>query len=297
MNKIQKIIKEICKKKKIKFSLVSKDWIMILEERNKQRYIVGYKFDLNDHAAGQICDDKYALYDVLKKYHLPVAEHMLIFKNTPQEKIKEYAKKYHNNLVVKNNTGTCGNDMFHVLNEQDLLKALNQLLEHCQSVSISPYYEIENEYRTIVLNGKVELFYGKKRPIVIGDGNKTIYELLVEFNPHYFKSKTEEKELKRVLKKKEIYEYNWQFNLSKGAVPFLLKDKEKQKTIQKLALEVSEKLNLKFASIDIIELKTKKLLVLEANSGVMMENFIELVENGEELAKRIYEKAVEEMFK
>ena len=65
MNKVQKMIYEICREKGISFSLVSKDWIMILEKDHKVRYLCGYKFGLNDHAIGNVCDDKYALYEVL----------------------------------------------------------------------------------------------------------------------------------------------------------------------------------------------------------------------------------------
>ena len=35
MNNVQKIIKEICDEKDIKFKLLSKDWIMMLEKDNK----------------------------------------------------------------------------------------------------------------------------------------------------------------------------------------------------------------------------------------------------------------------
>lgn len=297
MNNIQTIIKDICKKKEIEYRLVSKDWIMVLTKKNKTRYIVGYKFDLNDHASGQICDDKYALYDVLKKHHIPVAEHFIIFNNYNKEKIKEYSKKYNYNIVVKNNTGTCGNDMNHVLNEKELFSSIDHLLNKYYSISINPYYEIKNEYRTIILNGQVELFYGKKKPIVTGDGKKTIYELLLEFNEYYFKDFNESKELKRILKENEIYEFNWQFNLSKGSIPFFLENEIKKQQIIQLAVKVAQKLNLKFVSIDIIELETGEFLVLEANSGVMMESFIKLAENGREIATNIYEKAVEEMFK
>lgn len=297
MNTIQTIIKDICNKKNIEYSLVSKDWIMVLTKKNKTRYIVGYKFDLNDHATGQICDDKYALYDVLKKHNIPVAEHFIVFKDTAKEKIKEYAKKYNYNIVVKNNIGTCGNDMVHILNEKDLFSSIDQLLNKISSISLSPYYKIKNEYRTIILNGKVELFYGKKKPIVTGNGKKTIHELLLEFNPFYFKEMNKEKKLKRILKENEKYEYNWQFNLSKGSVAFFVRNEIKKQQIIELAIQVFQKLNLKFASIDIIELETGEFLVLEANSGVMMENFIEQVENGIEVATNLYEKAIEEMFK
>lgn len=297
MNHMQSIVRDICSENNIEYRLVSKDWIMILKYKNKIRYIVGYKFDLNNHAVGQICDDKYALYDVLKQFHIPVAEHHILFKKYDKDEVLKYAKKYEYNLVVKSNSGTCGNDMFHTLEKKDLFISIDKLFEKHDSISISPYYEIKNEYRTIILNDKVELVYGKRKPIVIGNGKNTIYELLCEFNEHYFKDLNKNQDLERILKDNELYEFNWQFNLSKGSIPFFIKDKDLEEKLKEIALQTAKVLNLNFASIDMIELETGQLLVLEANSGIMMENFIKIIKNGKDTARKIYTKAIEEMFK
>ncbi len=297
MNSLQKLLYDICQNKNINFELVSKNWIAVLQKDNKVRYIAGYKFPLNNHASALVCDDKYALYDVLKKFNIPVAEHHILFNNYNKEEVISYAKKYNFNIVVKSNIGTCGNNMYHTLNEKDLFKHIDELLLKNYSISISPYYEIKNEYRSIILNDKIEVFYGKEKPIVIGDGKKTIYELLLEFNNYYFSKIKPSPKLNRVLNKDEIYEYNWQFNLSKGSRPFLEVNNTLKSNIEKLALEVFKLLNLKFVSIDIIELVSGELLVLEANSGVMMENFIELIPNGKEIATSLYSKVIDEMFK
>lgn len=297
MNYIQSVIKEICDSKNIKFNLVSKDWIMILEKESKIRYIVGYKFDLNNHAVGEICDDKYALFDTLKHFDIPVADYFILFKNYDKNTVLDYFKNNNYDVVVKSNTGTCGNDMYHIKNETELFESINKLLSKNFSISISPYYNIKCEYRTIVLNGKVLLFYGKKKPIVIGNGKETIYELLCKFNKQYFEKIEEKEELTRILDNNEIYQYNWQFNLSKGASAFYVEDEKLKNKVCELALRTAEILNLKFASIDIIELDTKEILVLEANSGVMMENISKILPDGKLITKKIYEEVVEEMFK
>jgi glutathione synthase/RimK-type ligase-like ATP-grasp enzyme len=64
-----------------------------------------------------------------------------------------------------------------------------------------------------------------------------------------------------------------------------------------MALEVAKVLGIKFASIDIVELYDGKLLVLEANSGVMMNNFSVNLSEGKNIAKIIYTKVLEDMFK
>ena len=295
MNDMQSLIKEICDEKGISFNLISKDWIMVLRKDNIIRYITGYKFDLNNHASGLICDDKYALYDNFKLLGIPVVEHFIIHIDYNKNDIINLFNKY-KKLVVKTNTGTCGNNMFVVNNINDLFNHIDKLLISNYSISISPYYNIKNEYRSIILNDKVEVFYGKKRPIVIGDGVHSIYKLLMEFNSNYFKN-IKDFTLDKVLPKEEEYEYNWQHNLSKGAVPFEVEDNNLKEKVQELALLSFKKLNLKFASVDIVELETGKLLVLEINSGVMMDNFSKLFKDGRNITKNLYTKVIEEMFK
>ena len=41
MNKLQVIVKEICDEYKIKYNLVSEDWVMILEKDDIIKYILG----------------------------------------------------------------------------------------------------------------------------------------------------------------------------------------------------------------------------------------------------------------
>ena len=68
---------------------------MILEKDHNFKYIVGYKFPLNNQAVGRICDDKYALYEVMKESDIPVAEHYIVFNNYDKTKIIEYCKLFY----------------------------------------------------------------------------------------------------------------------------------------------------------------------------------------------------------
>lgn len=234
------------------FKLVSKDWIIILKKENKISYISGYKFPLNNQAVGKICDDKYALYDTLKQFFIPIAEHYIVFKNYDKNKIMSYAAKYNFDIVIKNDTGTCGNDMFRIKSKKDLFCKIDKLLSKNYSISLSPYYDIHCEYRAIILKDNIELIYGKRKPVVFGDGKSTIYELLCRFNKNYFEKASSEKKLDKVLECNEKYEYNWQFNLSKGAMPFLIEDEIKKNNIENMAKFVANILGVSFASIDII---------------------------------------------
>lgn len=300
------IIKEICAELKIKFSLLSNDWIMVLQKENKIRYIVGYKFDLNTQGTSNIVDDKFALYEILKNNDIPIIEHNILYKQTNNNDyakglndynvVTKIFKQNNNHIVIKSNTGTCGNEVHNITKEEEILPTLEKLFQKHHSISICPYYEIENEYRVILLKDEVLLIYKKIKPTVKGDGTSSIKQLLLNFNYNYFKDKLNEEYYNNILKENELYEYNWQFNLSKGAKIGRV-DKDIEKDIILLATKVAKQINLGFGSIDIIKTTDNKLLVMEANSGVMMKNYIENEKEGYKIAKEIYKKAVEEMFK
>ena len=306
MNNFLKIIKEICNELNIKYTFLSKDWVIMLEYKNKTRFLSGYKFDLNKHALGLILDDKYAMYDVLNYKYIPVIKHDIVYKydnnNLYAKDCKglEYAKKlfskYQENIVLKINNGTCGRDIYHVNNLDDLINKYNKLMIKYSSISICPFYDVINEYRAILVNGQIKLLYKKINPRVVGDSKKTIKELLQEFNPEYFKDYNENNK-NIILKQGEVFEYDWKFNLSRGSLSSLdILESDKIEIIN-IINKINEFLDLKFVSVDIIKTVENKFYVMEINSGVMMENFINQHENGEKIAKEIYKEAILEMFK
>ena len=302
----QKITEKICKEKNIKYSLLSKDWVIMLEKDEKTRFISGYKFDLNSHGIGLIADDKYALYEVLKRKNIPVVEHKIVYNKTNKldyaigcntyEYVKDYFMENNQNIVIKPNNGTCGKNVFKVTNIEQIDDILDKIFSDNYSISICPFYNILHEYRVIMLNGENKLSYTKYLPIVIGDGRKTIRELLLEFNHEYFADKLEDSKYDKVLGYKERYEYNWKFNLSQGSVARRIEDEQLLKKLTKIAKEIASKINLKFGSVDIIETTDNKLLALEVNSGVMLDNYIRLNPIDYNIVKEIYTEAIETLF-
>ena len=144
-----------------------------------------------------------------------------------------------------------------------------------------------------------QYIYKKVKPIIIGDGEKTIKELLKDFNNSYFSKeenlKNENIDINYIPKKNEKIEYEWRFNLSKGAIIEDVNDEEKKELI-KLVNKVIDVIDLDFVSIDIVKLENNEFKIMEINSGVMMENLINLKEDGEKIAKSIYEIAIQKMF-
>lgn len=292
-----RIIKQICQEKNIQYEELSDDWIIKLKKENKNKFLVGYKFDLNTQATAEICNDKFALYAVLESEGIQVIKHNIIFKNE-ESKLNKYFNEYNNDVVLKPNNGTCGNNVLHICDFNKLKDEYNRLINKCYSVDICPFYNIENEYRIIYLPNK-QYIYKKIKPIITGDGIHTVRELLIDFNKEYFSKeenlKNENVSADYVPALGEIIEYEWRFNLSKGAKISNVDDKEKEMLIE-IVKKIVEIIGVKFVSIDIVKLTNNQYMVMEINSGVMMENLIKLQENGEQIAKDLYGEAIDLMF-
>ena len=305
--KAKKMIYDICSELGIKCKLLSKDWIFMLEKDNKTRFLAGYKSSLNDHALGSVLDDKYALYDVLRAKGLQVCEYNIVYGNHVTEDyalgcndfnyVKEYFNNHKQEIVLKPNDGTCGRDVYKITDLQDLEEKYNKLTKKHFSINMGPFYHIKNEYRFIVLNNEVKIAYCKNKPIVYGDGKKAVRELLREFNYNFFSTRLKEEEYNRVLNVGEVFEYNWKFNLSQGAIATEIRDKDLYNKLEKIALNAVKAIELKFGSVDIILTEEGKALILEMNSGVMVDNYIEQFSDGYNKAKQMYKEVIKEMFR
>lgn len=297
-NIVKKIITEICNEENIEYNFISENFVTVLKKNNTIRYLFGYKFDLNNHALGEICDDKFALYDLLKSLNIPVVKHNILFNNNNSyNAAHKLFQEYNNNIVIKPNNGTCGIDVYNINKEKNIDKIIKKLFVNNYSISICPFYEIVNEYRLIVLNNKIVLKYCKYNPKVIGNGKNSIRELLIEFNPAYFQNRLNDKKYDKILKKGKEFTYSWKFNLSGGAICRDINDKDLENKLECIALDIAKKINLKFGSIDIVKTTSDELLILEINSGVMLDNYIKIHKDGYLNAKKIYKKAIINLFK
>ena len=294
MKEFNEIIKEICNEENIELITYQGNWLKELRKDNKTRFIVGYKFSLNNQSIGIVVDDKGLFYDTLCN-KLPIIIHHVLFHNYDSDEILDLFHKYNDKVIIKGNNGTCGREVFKIENEKRLFNMIDRLFENQYSISLCPYYDIEKEYRLIVLNNDVKLVYGKENPIVIGDGIKTVKELLIDFNSSYYSFNQVENE-NYIPKSGEKVIVEYRFNLSNGARVNKNIDSELKNKLIDLAKEVIKETNLSFGSIDIVQTTSNELLIMEANSGVMMNNYL-LQTNDREMVKNIYKEAIISMFK
>ncbi len=303
-NEFRKLIQLICSENNISCDVLSLGFLLVLEKNGVVKTISGYKFDNNSHSLGKIFDDKYATYELLKHYNVPVCEHSIFYcknntntyvgKYNSLKYLKEKFDEYNGDVVVKKNTGTCGNEVSHFNEFNELEKFYNDTFLNNTSFSICPFYNIGNEYRVIVLNNKVKVMYKKILPEVLGDGYSTIRELLLKFNYEYFKN-IDDKSLDVILKKDEKFCYDWKFNLSLGSVASFDISSGDKKNILDIVSKITNNIDIGFCSIDIVKSDTS-FLVMEINSGVMMKYLISEKDSGYSIAKDIYTEAILSMF-
>ena len=302
------MIRELCLEMGIKMEKLSYDWVLQLSKNGKVRHITGNHMDINPQATGDIANDKYATYEVLKSQNVPVIEHKMIFDSSRRNKyiseegiwttvISEFEKN--GCLVVKPNNGWegIGVSLCHTLKETEA--AIQKLFKTEASVSICPYYDIKTEYRTFYLNGEILLIYGKTKPFVIGDGETSLGELIEKLNlpnKEVVQDNLSMLDMTYVPKDGEKIEISWKHNLSGGATPTILEKGELYNKIENLAIQAGKAMNINFATIDVIQTKEDNLYVLEVNSGVCATIFTELIDGGYEMVKDIYRKALQAMF-
>lgn len=297
---IVKIIKEICAENHIQLKLYSYDWIMQLEINKKKIFIYGYQFQNNNATAQLICGDKSALSEILIENGVNAVEHYFFMSpsdisyvgvNGNWEKMIELLRKY-GTIVCKNNTGTGGNDVYKVTNQVEFESAVSTVFESSRALSISPYYEIDEEYRIILLEGNIELVYAKEILFITGDGTHKFGDLCYEkYGMNEIPIETIVKP-DEIVSKGTIVKLNWKHNLGQGANANIVTDEFLKRDLSELALAAAYVANLSFVSIDIIKTGSEY-KVLEINSGIMLEHFAGASDENYLISKSIYKKALD----
>lgn len=266
------LIYEICAEEGIDIRSFSDEWCHRLEKDGDIRFIVGYQFPVNNAASKEVCQDKVLTYEVLTDAGVPAAVHRFLpggsLKN-PEEacEITEYALgllEKDGRLVLKDNYGTGGNRVYLIEDEKHFYEVLETILKSSYAASVSPFYEIEEEYRVVMADGTPGVVFRKERAFDTDENGEK----------HYL---------------------NWKHNLGQGAKGVPETDPEVLKTLIPLAEKTAETLKMCFCSVDIIR-TGGEYLVLEVNGGVMMEHFSGQDENCRRMAKETYRKMIRKMF-
>ena len=192
-----------------------------------------------------------------------------------------------------------GKDVYFCNSKEEIEITIKKVFEENKdTLSICPYLDIEYEYRTIYLDGKIEFAYKKSKPFVIGDGKASVKDLIENIEDKNINfSFCRDLDMNYVPAKDEKIIISWKHNLNSGAIPILIDENDKYiDKVKAIAKKAGDTMNAKFASIDISQTKEGKLFVMEVNASVCMNKFSEIVPNGYKIAKEIYGKAIDKMF-
>ena len=299
-----RILYEICREEGIEVSSYSSDWAFRLEKGGKRAFILGYQFGLNSASTQQVCKDKNITSEVLADVGVPCVFHTLFMAPSMLSYVgsdgswapmSEALKK--GPLVVKDNYGTGGNQVFLARTQPELEKACAEVFSRSLAAAVCPYEEILDEYRLVVLDGEIRLAFSKIRPFLKGDGKRSLRSLaaqaLAEGKGAFPDLSALGKD--RVPAKGEKVYLNWKHNLGQGAKAKRIAADRLPEELRELALRAAEAVALRFGSVDIIRTE-EGLKVLEINGGVMMEHYAGESSRKYREAKEIYRDALLKMF-
>ena len=172
------------------------------------------------------------------------------------------------------------------------------LSQNKDTLSACPYIEVEYEYRAVYLFGEIIYIYKKEKPYVIGDGYKSLKELILEkFGDDLNLDFVKNIDFNKVPSYNEKTIISWKHNLCNGAKPIIVdKNDIYYNDVKNISTMAGKAIDINFATVDIALTNKKELMVMEINASVCMDKFAEQAENGYAIAKDIYSKAIDKMF-
>jgi glutathione synthase/RimK-type ligase-like ATP-grasp enzyme len=311
-------VKRYCSEHGIEAEVRSQGWLIVMRPKpnsrpdsraQQARYTFGYDVGLNSAIAHRIANDKSATADVLAMSRVPCVPHKLFLNpklnapGSPQGSWQTMLKlldEHPAGVVVKPNEGTSGKSVFLATDRPALELAVDRVFASFPSLAISPFVEIDDEVRVILIDETAAVVYRKDRPSVTGDGERSLLELALAAMPPARRSTVlpglladfARTELDAIVPRGQRRLLNWRHNLDSGATPELLDEGETRQTCVALAVNAARAVGIRFASIDVV-LTDERWHVLEVNSGVMMESLSRL---HPELVQATYNAALDKVF-
>lgn len=150
----------------------SEGWLIVLRRGDQRHFAFGYDIGLNSATAHRIANDKSATAEVLQFAGIDCIPHQLFLNpklgkhvtpDVSRDAMLDLLAKYPDGLVVKPNEGTSGRFVFRALNEAELEHAATEIFSTHLSLAASPFVEISEEVRVILLDETPLVVYRKQR--------------------------------------------------------------------------------------------------------------------------------------
>jgi glutathione synthase/RimK-type ligase-like ATP-grasp enzyme len=280
-------VRKYCQRHGIAMEMKSQGWFIVMQRGSQRRLAFGYDLGLNSSVTHRVANDKAATSEVLEMSGVPCVPHTLFLKPELNayvppvgswEAMLGLLAKHPEGIVVKPNEGTSGQFVFKVTAKPKLELAVHKIFSLNLSVAISPYLDIEDEVRVVLIDDQPIVVYSKRRPSIVGDGKRSLLEIALATIPADKLSAVlpgmvnefDQAALDRIVPQGQRHALNWRHNLDSGAEPVLLEPGDTRATCIRIATEAAQSINLRFGSVDLVRVDGSW-KILEINSGVMME--------------------------
>ncbi len=162
----------------------------------KQGRIIEATIGSNTTCIGvDIASDKMLTKKILKNQSIPVADGEKVYNVIDLPKT---AQSIGYPVVLKPQYGNKGKDVFlNIKDEKELIKIYNKLSKKCEDIIIEKYI-YGNDYRVCVVNNEVVAVSLRIPPKVLGDGKKSIRELIEDLNDDPLRGDDHEKPLTKI---------------------------------------------------------------------------------------------------
>lgn len=247
-----------CGQNGVELEVLSNGWLLRMNKNDRVRYVIGSSFDLNPQASAAIARDKAATSTALEREAIAHIRHIVLrsadMKRLPVIILQEMF--YSGDVVIKPLEGERGNYVKRVHTAQQV----ESTLRHHSVVTwaASPFMDIAQEYRIVMIGDKVELAYVKTNPVVL-DGLKF-------------------------------------FNLSKGATAKPVAVSDIPNDVCDLASSAMAALGLQVAAVDIVQDSGGKVSILEVNASFSLVRYAQTNPATYKDVAGFYERLVETMF-
>jgi glutathione synthase/RimK-type ligase-like ATP-grasp enzyme len=187
-SKVTKIFEELCKKHNLSFVIEGSDKGYFIDQNNIKHYFDYGTIDLNREESIDSSNDKEMSSKIVKSLGVDLPKEVFIKKIENLEEVLfksfDFVQKIEFPIMVKPINGRQGNDIFKVSNKKDLIRVINYFFENKIKFIIQEYLDLL-EIRVVILDGELLQVYKRFRPKIVGDGTKTIGDLIDERNKEF----------------------------------------------------------------------------------------------------------------
>lgn len=293
------------------------------------RSLSRYSLDLNNIASADVAKDKDFSKFFIKKWGYPVAEGQAIFRKdwakTVGEKhsesfAKSYARKLGYPVIIKPNSQSQGAEVNLVFNAKELSQALARIFK-IEQVALVEKYLPGKDYRVVVLDSKIISAYQRIPLHVVGDGRQSVLSLL-EIKQKKFNKDGRDTRIDfsnpTMRRKIERGGYTLRAVLPKGKKVFLLDNanlstggdaldvtRRIHPSFQKIAIEVTRKMGLRMAGVDIMltvgditqDSKETIYYIIEINAAPGLDHYVTTGEKQRKIVEAMYLKILKALGK